>query len=486
MKCTVQTRLLRRYWLRIFVFLCIVSFLVMMLNNWEYQFKLRYLQAVVDNNLGRVNKMALLTSSDSKMKDTWRKSGVEGSRIFSAYLDSRPEVVLNEYPWADHNSLWALIRIIAIVDVNHRDSEFTCYYKFSSKNIEDKGSLLEAPSADVKIIADSENFGKMKYSAAFVLCKLLTKDNGELPIQITFSSSSGKKLEELSGIDFVDIHYDPKSLPSNQNKFMAVCVPTIHHKYDKHTNLVEFIEFYRMMGVNHFTMYNSSASEKVGLILEYYRSLGIVTIIQWQLPPIYKFEQTLRYNGIFAAINDCLYRNSFIGGYKYVANVDLDEFIIPKRFPNYPRMMAHFDPITKPSKDVVFIFRNSFFYLMYEDSRKPQKPINSPKLLLHRKTTRLKEINKAFSRSKYFCRGRDVVEMGNHQVWYTKTKPWFFQNGFQHFVVDPHIAALHHYRYCEVNELVCWLRDSVVDETAHRFTRELARRVVAILPQRFR
>ncbi|KAJ8680224.1 hypothetical protein QAD02_016011 [Eretmocerus hayati] len=483
MKYMVQSKFLRRYRLRILSFLCMVTFTIMMLHNWEYRLRLKNLQTVVDNYLERVSEMALFTSTDLKMKDTWRRSGVEGSRIFSAYLDSRPEVVLNEYPSAGYNNLWALVRIIAIVDVQYKGSEFICHYKFSSKNSEDQEIMLEAPSAAVKIIAESENFGKMKYSAAFVLCKLLTKDDGELPSQITFSSSSGKKFEELLDIDFVDIHYYPKSISFNQIRLMAVCVPTLHHNYDKYMNLIEFIEFYWMMGVDHFTIYNSSASENVSLVLEYYKKLGILTVIQWQLPPIYKFERTLRYNGIFAAMNDCLYRSSFIGGYKYIVNVDLDEFIVPRRYSNYPQLMDHLDPIAKPSQDAVFIFRNMFFYLIYEDSEKPQEPPNSTKLLLHTKTTRLKDINEAFSRTKYICRGLDVVEMGNHQVWYTKTMPWFFQNGFQHFVVDPEIAASHHYRYCEVSENICWLLDTVVDETAQRFTKELARRVMASTPE---
>ena len=47
--------------------------------------------------------------------------------------------------------------------------------------------------------------------------------------------------------------------------------------------------------------------------------------------------------------------------------------------------------------------------------------------------------------------------------------------------VNPEVAASQHYRYCEVKELVCWLRDTVRDRTAHRFTETLGYRVMEIL-----
>ena len=47
--------------------------------------------------------------------------------------------------------------------------------------------------------------------------------------------------------------------------------------------------------------------------------------------------------------------------------------------------------------------------------------------------------------------------------------------------MDPEIAGMHHYRYCEVNELVCWLRNTVRDITAHRFTLVLGSNVKTIL-----
>lgn len=81
-----------------------------------------------------------------------------------------------------------------------------------------------------------------------------------------------------------------------------------------------------------------------------------------------------RYNGIFAAMNDCLYRSTMVGGYKYVINTDLDEFIVPRKHLNFHDMMAFLDPPTKEVEYASFMLRNMFFYLMHEDSAVPQVP----------------------------------------------------------------------------------------------------------------
>lgn len=39
-------------------------------------------------------------------------------------------------------------------------------------------------------------------------------------------------------------------------------------------------------------------------------------------------QKEIRTEGLFAALNDCLYRTMY--RYKYLALVDLDEFIIPR------------------------------------------------------------------------------------------------------------------------------------------------------------
>ena len=51
-----------------------------------------------------------------------------------------------------------------------------------------------------------------------------------------------------------------------------------------------------------------------------------IEILPWNLRM--RSQKEIRTEGLFAALNDCLYRNMY--RFKYLALVDLDEFIVPR------------------------------------------------------------------------------------------------------------------------------------------------------------
>lgn len=132
------------------------------------------------------------------------------------------------------------------------------------------------------------------------------------------------------------------------------------------------MEFYRLMGVNHFTFYNASISHDVSRVLQFYREIDIATVLTWILPQSYIYEQTLRHEGLFAALNDCHYRNTFYDSYKYVATFDFDEFLVPRKHDNFIALMEYLDPWLSQEHDgdyASFVFRNVYFYTMYPDDK---------------------------------------------------------------------------------------------------------------------
>lgn len=54
--------------------------------------------------------------------------------------------------------------------------------------------------------------------------------------------------------------------------------------------------------------------------------LGRVTVLRWKLDMVSQRE--IRTEGLFAALNDCLYRSMY--DFSYVALIDLDEIVMPK------------------------------------------------------------------------------------------------------------------------------------------------------------
>ncbi|XP_057322490.1 uncharacterized protein LOC130665878 isoform X1 [Microplitis mediator] len=476
-----------------FVFLCVIYAI-------RTQIKISKLSQLKEITVSRA--LELITEVKTlpyteESEDSWKVVDIKDSRIYSAYLETRSQVVLEENQNLIYNdSAWAFIRIIAIIPVNLQYIPLTCYYKYTTGQKSIKSYIFKKAFIRAQLIAYKENFN-MYYSAAFILCPLpypeeINSQSIKLPYKITVSTRSDRSANNINRDEFVGIRYPNKwytndiniNINSHQHKdrdrkTFSVCVKPFHHNFDKAIDLITFIEFYKMMGVNYLTFYRDSVSEHVDKVLNYYIKEKIVSVLKWKLPEIYIFQRTLRTDGIFAALNDCLYRNTFHEGVKYIIGVDIDEYIVPRIHENYTVMMEHLNSV-KSDEVGGWIFRNVFYYLMYDDDLVTLPP-GSPKLNLHYKTRRWKEINPAYDRSKYIVQGENVIELGNHRVWKTKRTWSIFGTRYKEVEVDPKVGTSNHYRFCETSIENCWKRESIVDKTTHRFTKELSDRVSKVL-----
>lgn len=90
---------------------------------------------------------------------------------------------------------------------------------------------------------------------------------------------------------------------------------------------MEFIELHRILGASHITLYNDTIGTEANCALRYYINRGLVTVLPWHHLDMVS-QREIRTEGLFAALNDCLYRSMY--KYQYVALLDLDEYIIPK------------------------------------------------------------------------------------------------------------------------------------------------------------
>ncbi|VDO46172.1 unnamed protein product, partial [Brugia timori] len=116
-------------------------------------------------------------------------------------------------------------------------------------------------------------------------------------------------------------------LPRKYQDTLHVCVPPLYW-YWNYVAFIQFIEIWRKQGATMFYIYYVSVNRHMMDILKIYEKVGIIRLIHWQMLPrsklidpnrwIYRFGHTL-------SMNDCLH-SSFA---KYVALVDIDEFIIP-------------------------------------------------------------------------------------------------------------------------------------------------------------
>uniref|UniRef100_A0A2C9KGK9 Glycosyltransferase family 92 protein n=1 Tax=Biomphalaria glabrata TaxID=6526 RepID=A0A2C9KGK9_BIOGL len=119
----------------------------------------------------------------------------------------------------------------------------------------------------------------------------------------------------------------PQALQRN----FTVCYSMLYN-YNTPYQLVQNVEFNRVLGAEHFFLYRESVSSAVDTVLKHYQRRGFLTVIEWPIP-----VGEIHYHGQILSLNDCVYRNRGVS--RYVVIQDTDEFIIPHQNDNWTELM---------------------------------------------------------------------------------------------------------------------------------------------------
>ncbi|XP_049869353.1 uncharacterized protein LOC126369103 [Pectinophora gossypiella] len=226
--------------------------------------------------------------------------------------------------------------------------------------------------------------------------------------------------------------------------------------------MVEWIEMNRMLGVSHFYMYNDSMSEELGCILSHYQQQGLITLLPWDIPISIGDRKVVRIRGQFLAFNDCIYRAMTRA--RWLMIIDTDELVIPRQERQLTTLLDSLvKNYSRADGNAGFIFKNFFFFLEWEDD-----PVSSVPLLTSRKTRRVIMGTPIPQRSKYIVRPLEIIEPGNHFVWK------HVNDAYNSNVPEEH-AIMHHYRINRIGKVP--INETVVDRIAHRWTKNLWKRV---------
>ncbi|XP_042211147.1 beta-1,4-galactosyltransferase galt-1-like isoform X1 [Homarus americanus] len=361
--------------------------------------------------------------------------------VYSAYLDRR----------GNFNN----IRIITIISKRTKVQGCVVW----------TGNTTERVTAKTQKIRENWN---LAYTAAFVLCHLT--DTTSIPTRVAVVMDD--QVKEASSLPVQDLN--ERGLMGN----MSVCIKPFHYNFDRAVWLVEFIEFYRLLGADKFIFYNHTTGSNVEAVLRHYQDLGVATILPWELPVITQKE--IRTEGIFAALNDCNMRS--INRFPLSAMVDVDEFLIPRKHNNLLDLVS-----TYGDKGSTFIFQNVFFYLYWENDTAVHDALFAndnglgydffdgeeafPYLLTAFKTRRLNKPHKHGQRSKFIVRPEGVVEIGNHNVWE------YIYGIKKAILVTQDVGLSHHYRICEFGGFDCLQGPNSVDRVTHKWLQPLVKRV---------
>lgn len=93
--------------------------------------------------------------------------------------------------------------------------------------------------------------------------------------------------------------------------------------------LKEWIEFHKIVGVEHFYLYNNFSDDNYEKILQPYIDNKEITLVEWPYP-----------QGQMAAYYDCIekYKNET----QWLGFIDIDEFVIPKKVNTIYDFLKHF------------------------------------------------------------------------------------------------------------------------------------------------
>ncbi|EFX81935.1 hypothetical protein DAPPUDRAFT_23511, partial [Daphnia pulex] len=395
-------------------------------------------------------------------------SGREKCFVYSAYLDDTTGGGGGSGNTYTSNPA-GVVRVIGVAKTKKPD-RLWCQLGWASAGGGNNSAQWLSIPAQIKTIREHWN---LRYSAVFILCPLLTKNwpPGQYPTRnpqfVSISTSEHPTMP--------DHDLPTRNQPKHQ---LSVCVKPLHYSFNRVDQLIEFIEIHRLLGVSHFTFYNHTVGDNCDCVLRRYVDQGLVEILPWNQLDVTS-QKEIRTEGIFASLNDCLYRHMFDS--QYLLMIDLDELIVPRTKFTLTELIASTANSHNGYRIGAYYFRNAFFYLSWPDDSAvhpdwatdgPGRPLD---LITLRKTRRNVKLHPHRIRSKYICRPRAVVEVGNHFV-------WEFRAGNVAAHVPDTLAVMHHYRTCEFGGDTCLANPSVQDRSAWKYGDALA----ASVRRRFR
>lgn len=192
------------------------------------------------------------------------------------------------------------------------------------------------------------------------------------------------------------------------------------------SQLVEWIEMNKLLGVDMFFIYSFEQSDNIQRVINFYKNRSLVEEILWYTPTAVSVNASH-----LAALNDCLYRNKNVS--EFVTNIDEDELIIPRSVGIYNWHQM----ITKIQTEAdAFVFRNAFFICRgYNSTIDPADALVRPRPHILDDVQREKFIYPVGYFSKYICRTDSVYWVQTH-----------FVPDVRMLSVPRNIGLLHHYQ----------------------------------------
>ncbi len=391
--------------------------------------------------------------------------------LYGAYLDKRKE-----------NRLGPTIRILGMINRIEPKVKTFCQIWFSGQKAPVISKVLEYKYIWFKKWGNYKNGINQPYLLA---CQLPSTHWNLTPMSVSVVEH-----ECDTATNNLRVIYNVLQ-PGEKKKKFGVCVKGLDFPdYDMSVRLSEWIETLSALGAEKVFLYKLDVHPNVTKVLEYYHDVGKVSLTPLTLPgymPNMRGLQHLylknmlnfkRQNEIIP-YNDCLYRNMY--RYEYLALLDIDEVIMPKKAKNWKDMMEQeVIPASFKVKNVTrasYNFRNVYF--MDSMLKEPFKDIPQYMHMMQHVYRSVKYTNPG-AHVKCFHDTEQVLVLHNHF-------PLGCIDGkCSSYSVDIDVGQLQHYRAKCVNELkrVCgklFIENIVLDAAIWRYKEKVVASTVNTL-----
>ncbi|XP_076880228.1 uncharacterized protein LOC143528398 [Brachyhypopomus gauderio] len=220
------------------------------------------------------------------------------------------------------------IRVISII---RRDSlqPLYCIYCIDDHD-------CQTSEAEVQIHSDHFRF---PYGASDVLCHGAYT---QYATHVVISTSAN--ISDIHSEEFLPIKNEVTR--ESFNFSFTVCISNLFGDYNNVLQFVQTMEIYKLLGVQHVVIYNTSCGPDLEKLLQHYKREGILEIVPWPIDTFLnpskgwnfiKHGGDLHYYGQLVTLNECIYRNMYQS--KYVLLNDIDEIIMPYKYANLQLLM---------------------------------------------------------------------------------------------------------------------------------------------------
>ena len=191
----------------------------------------------------------------------------------------------------------------------------------------------------------------VEYANVVLECDL---PSGVHPDHVAFSWSDNSTWSHSFQVTYPDL---------SRKRTLTMCYGVLYGGFSDHDAVLQNIEYNRLMGVEHFYIYNQSVGAGVEAVFQFYIQQGFLTVLQMPNEIPAKFSW---YHGQQVSIQDCHTRNRYTSTYVIVQ--DTDEFIMPSLHSSFTEVIEFVeknltDLIEKSEKESRFFLsflRSSF------------------------------------------------------------------------------------------------------------------------------